>query len=111
MKVRTSAGRMVLVVLAVLLGVSSGLGALLSAAALASRPPLLLLAGLAGFCAVYLLGYQLRTSHSLWSQKPVPTWWGSHRSELQRPEPYAGADFQNRATPAQGGFGEEDALP
>ena len=67
MKDRTSTGRMVLVVLAVLLGVSSGLGAFLGAAALTSRPPLFLPAGLAGFCAFYLLGYQLGASHSLWS--------------------------------------------
>ena len=42
--------------------------------------------------------------------KPVPTLRGSRRPELQRPEPYAGADSQNRAVPAQGGVGEEDAL-
>jgi len=39
MKEPASTGRMVLVVLAVLLGVSAGLGALLSVAALTSRPP------------------------------------------------------------------------
>jgi pimeloyl-ACP methyl ester carboxylesterase len=55
MKERASTGRIVLVVLAVLLGVSAGLGTLLGAAALTNRPPLFLLAGLAGFCAFYLL--------------------------------------------------------
>jgi proline iminopeptidase len=61
MKKRASTGRIVLVVLAVLLGVAAGLGALLGAAALTSRPPLFLLAGLAGFCAVYLLGLLFAT--------------------------------------------------
>jgi hypothetical protein len=67
MKERASTGRMVLVVLAVLLGISSGLGAFLSAAALTSRPPLFLPTGLAGFCAFYLLGYRLRAPRRLWS--------------------------------------------
>jgi proline iminopeptidase len=61
MKKRASTGRIALVVLAVLLGVVAGVGALLGAAALTSRPPLFLLAGLAGFCAVYLLGLLLAT--------------------------------------------------
>jgi proline iminopeptidase len=61
MKERASTGRIVLVVLAVLLGAAAGLGALLGAAALTSRPPLYLLAGLAGFCAVYLLGLLFAT--------------------------------------------------
>jgi len=61
MKEPASTGRIVLFVLAVLLGVAAGLGALLGAAALTSRPPLFLLAGLAGFCAVYLLGLLFAT--------------------------------------------------
>jgi uncharacterized membrane protein YfcA len=61
MKKRASAGLFILVVLAALLGVSAGLGALLGAAALTSRPPLFLLAGLVGFCAVYLLGLLFAT--------------------------------------------------
>ena len=55
-KEHVSAGRLVLVALAVFVGVAAGAGALLGAAVLTSRPPLFLLAGLAGFCAVYLLG-------------------------------------------------------
>ena len=61
MKERASTGRIVLVVLAMLLGVSAGLGTLLGAATLSSRPPVFLLAGLAGFCAVYLLGLLFAT--------------------------------------------------
>ena len=55
MKEHASAGRLVLVALAVLVGVAAGAGALLGAATLTSRPPLFLLAGLAGICSVYLL--------------------------------------------------------
>jgi proline iminopeptidase len=59
------AGRLILMVLAValaaLFGVASGLGALLGAATVTARPPLFLLAGLAAFCAVYLLGLLLVT--------------------------------------------------
>jgi len=58
-------GRLTLTVLAValaaLFGVASGLGALLGAATGTARPPLFLLAGLAAFCAVYLLGLLLVT--------------------------------------------------
>ena len=61
MKERASTGRIVLVVLAMLLGVSAGIGTLLGAATLSSRPPVFLLAGLAGFCAVYLLGLLFAT--------------------------------------------------
>jgi len=49
-------GRIVLVVLAALLGVAAGLGTLLGAAVVISKPSLFLLAGLAAFCPVYLLG-------------------------------------------------------
>jgi hypothetical protein len=49
MKGRAWIGRVALVVLAVLLGVAAGVGALLFGAALTSRPSLFLLAGLAGF--------------------------------------------------------------
>jgi drug/metabolite transporter (DMT)-like permease len=61
MKERASTGRIVLIVLAVLLGVAAGLGTLLGVAALTSRPPLFLLAGLSGFCAFYLLGLSFAT--------------------------------------------------
>jgi proline iminopeptidase len=61
MKERASTGRIVLVVPAVLLGVTAGLGTLLGTAALTSRPSLFLLAGLAGFCAFYLLGLLFAT--------------------------------------------------
>ena len=61
MKERASTGRIVLILLAVLLGVAAGLGTLLGVAALTSRPPLFLLAGLAGSCAFYLLGLSFAT--------------------------------------------------
>jgi proline iminopeptidase len=61
LKERDSAGRMVMVALAVLVGVAAGVGALLGAAVLTSRPPLFLIAGLSGFCAVYLLGLLFAT--------------------------------------------------
>ncbi len=53
--------RLVLVVLAGLVGVAGGLGALLGVATITDRPPLFLLAGLATFCLVYLLGVLLAT--------------------------------------------------
>ena len=46
LKERVSAGRIVMVALAVLVGVAAGVGALLGAAVLTSRPPLFLIAGL-----------------------------------------------------------------
>jgi proline iminopeptidase len=49
------------IVLAILLGVMAGLGALLGAATITDRPPLFLLAGLAAFCATYLFGLLLAT--------------------------------------------------
>jgi proline iminopeptidase len=53
--------RAVLVLVAALVGASAGLGALLGAATITARPPLLLLASLLAFCAVYLLGLLLAT--------------------------------------------------
>ncbi len=53
--------RIVLVVLAALLGVAAGLGALMGAATITDRPPLFLLTGLAAFCAAYSLGLLLAT--------------------------------------------------
>jgi proline iminopeptidase len=61
MEGRASTGRILLILLAVLLGVAAGVGTLLGAATLTSRPPLFLLAGLAGFCVVYLLGLLFAT--------------------------------------------------
>lgn len=54
-------GRVLLVLLAALFGVASGIGALLGAATVTARPPLFLLAGLLAFCAAYLLGLLLAT--------------------------------------------------
>jgi proline iminopeptidase len=54
-------GCVVLAVLAALLGVAAGLGALIGAAAITVRPMLFLLAGLLAFCAVYSLGVTLIT--------------------------------------------------
>jgi proline iminopeptidase len=51
----------VLALLAALLGVVVGLGALLGAATITDRPPLFLLAGLLAFCAAYSLGLLLAT--------------------------------------------------
>jgi proline iminopeptidase len=51
----------VLALLAALLGVVVGLGALLGAATITDRPPLFLLAGLFAFCAAYSLGLLLAT--------------------------------------------------
>jgi hypothetical protein len=53
--------RVVLALLAALLGVVAGLGALLGAATITYRPPLFLLAGLLTFCAAYSLGLLLAT--------------------------------------------------
>ena len=61
MSALASTGRIVLVVLAGLLGITAGLGALLGAATLTARLPLFLLAGLLAFCAAYYLGLLLAT--------------------------------------------------
>jgi proline iminopeptidase len=60
-KALAATGRAVPVVLAALLGVVAGLGALLGAAKITDRPPLFLLAGLLAFCAAYLLALLLAT--------------------------------------------------
>ena len=62
--------RIVLVVLAALLGVAAGVAGLLGAAAITDRVPLFLLAGLAAFCLVYLLGLVLVTHGSEPSRRP-----------------------------------------
>jgi proline iminopeptidase len=54
-------GRVMLALLAALLGVVAGLGALIGAATITDRPPLFLLAGLLAFCVAYLLGLLLAT--------------------------------------------------
>jgi len=54
-------GRGVLAMLAALLGVVAGLGALVGAATITARPPLFLLAGLLAFCVAYSLGLLLAT--------------------------------------------------
>jgi proline iminopeptidase len=53
--------RVVLALLAALFGAAAGTGALLGAATVTDRPLLFLLAGLAAFCAAYLLGLMLTT--------------------------------------------------
>lgn len=53
--------RIVLTMLAALLGVAAGLGALVGTAAITGRPPMFLLSGLAAFCAAYFLGILLAT--------------------------------------------------
>ncbi len=60
MSALVSTGRVVLALLAVLFGVA-GTGARLGAATVTDRLPLYLLAGLAAFCAAYLLGLLLVT--------------------------------------------------
>lgn len=50
-----------LAVLAALLGVAAGLGALIGAAAITDRPPLFLLAGLLAFSTAYFLGLLFAT--------------------------------------------------
>jgi proline iminopeptidase len=47
--------RILLVILALLLGVAAGLAALIGVAAITDRPPLFLMAGLAAFVGVYLI--------------------------------------------------------
>jgi proline iminopeptidase len=54
-------GRIIVVVLAVLFGVATGLGALLGVAAVTDRPQLFVLAGLLAFCAAYFFGLLLAT--------------------------------------------------
>jgi proline iminopeptidase len=54
-------GRVILALLAALLGVVAGLGALIGAATITERPPLFLLAGLLAFCVAYALGLLLAT--------------------------------------------------
>jgi proline iminopeptidase len=54
-------GRVVLALLAALLGVAAGTGVLLGAATVTAQPPLFLLACLVAFCATYLLGLLLAT--------------------------------------------------
>lgn len=53
--------RVILALLAALLGVAAGLGALIGAATITDRPPLFLLAGLLAFCVAYSLGLLLAT--------------------------------------------------
>jgi proline iminopeptidase len=53
--------RLVLFVLALLVGGAAGLAALIGAAVVTDQPPFFLLAGLAAFCLVYLLGLVLTT--------------------------------------------------
>src|SRR5687767_7145903 len=54
-------GRIILALLAALLGVVTGLGALIGAATITDQPPLFLLAGLLAFCVAYSLGLLLAT--------------------------------------------------
>jgi len=54
-------GRIILALLAALLGVVAGLGALIGAATITDQPPLFLLAGLLAFCVAYSLGLLLAT--------------------------------------------------
>jgi proline iminopeptidase len=53
--------RVILALLAALLGVVAGLGALIGTATITDRPPLFLLAGLLAFCVAYSLGLLLAT--------------------------------------------------
>jgi proline iminopeptidase len=55
----SSLRRLALVVLALLLAVTAGLGGLIGVAAITDRPPVFLLAGLSAFCVVYLLALLL----------------------------------------------------
>jgi len=57
-------GRVILALLAALLGVVAGLGALIGAATITDRPLLFLLAGLLAFCVAYSLGLLLATRES-----------------------------------------------
>jgi len=53
--------RIILVLMAALFGAAAGTVALLGVATITARPRLFLLAGLAAFCAAYLLGMLLAT--------------------------------------------------
>jgi hypothetical protein len=53
--------RVILALLAALLGIVAGLGALIGTATITDRPPLFLLAGLLAFCVAYSLGLLLAT--------------------------------------------------
>ena len=65
-------GRVILALLAALLGVVAGLGALIGAATITDRPPLFLLAGLLAFCVAYSLDLLLATRGSRLSASGVP---------------------------------------
>jgi proline iminopeptidase len=54
-------GCVILALLAALLGVMAGLGALIGAATMTERPPLFLFAGLLAFCVAYYLGLLVAT--------------------------------------------------
>ena len=54
-------GRVILALLAALLGVVAGLGALIGAATITDWPPLFLLAGFLAFCVTYFVGLLLAT--------------------------------------------------
>ena len=64
--------RVILALLAALLGVVAGLGALIGAATITDRPPLFLLAGLLAFCVAYSLDLLLATRGSRLSASGVP---------------------------------------
>ena len=75
MSALVSTGRVVLALLAALFGVAST-GAFLGAATVTDRLPLFLLAGLAAFCAAYLLGLLLVTRRAGPDQRRrVPAVW------------------------------------
>lgn len=75
MSALVSTGRVVLALLAALFG-AAGTGALLGAATVTDRLPLFLLAGLAAFCAAYLLGLLLVTRRAGPDQRRrVPAVW------------------------------------
>jgi hypothetical protein len=65
-------GRVILALLAALLGVVAGLGALIGAATITDRPPLFLLAGLLAFCVAYSLSLLLATRGSRLSASGAP---------------------------------------
>jgi hypothetical protein len=65
-------GRVILALLAALLGVVAGRGALIGAATITDRPPLFLLAGLLAFCVAYSLSLLLATRGSCLSASGAP---------------------------------------
>jgi hypothetical protein len=67
-------GHVILALLAALLGVVAGLGALIGAATITDRPPQFLLAGLLAFCVAYSLGLLLATRGSRLSASGAPAW-------------------------------------